>query len=78
LIIFPEGTTTNGRNIITFKMGAFNDLAPITMFGLKYKSNCFLTEGDAFHMGMGDITQAQHAIVSLCLKPTIEVSHKIM
>lgn len=29
-------------------------------------------------MGMGDITQSQHAFVSLCLRPTIEVKHKIM
>ena len=27
---------------------------------------------------MGDISQLQHAFVSLCLRPTIEVKHNIM
>lgn len=36
LLIFPEGTTSNGRSIMKFKIGAFSDLAPITIFGLKY------------------------------------------
>jgi len=37
LIIYPEGTTSNGRSIMRFKQGAFNDLADITLFGFKYQ-----------------------------------------
>lgn len=34
LIIFPEGTTSNGQSLLSFKIGAFNDLSPITIFFL--------------------------------------------
>lgn len=27
---------------------------------------------------MGDISQAQHVFLSLCLRPTLEVQHKVM
>lgn len=37
LIIYPEGTTTNGKAIIKFKIGAFHDKAPITIIGLTYR-----------------------------------------
>ena len=36
LIIYPEGKVTNGRSIISFKNGAFEPLAPITILCLKY------------------------------------------
>jgi 1-acyl-sn-glycerol-3-phosphate acyltransferase len=39
LIIFPEGTTSNGKSLLKFKVGAFNDLAPLTIVGLKYTCN---------------------------------------
>jgi hypothetical protein len=52
LAIFPEGTTSNGRSILTFKNGAFNDLAPITIITLKYSCNEFYYKGDGFSMGM--------------------------
>ncbi len=29
-------------------------------------------------MGMGDISQSQHVFINLCLKPTLEVKHKVM
>ena len=35
IIIFPEGTTSNGRNIIQFKKGAFYSLSPVKIFILK-------------------------------------------
>jgi 1-acyl-sn-glycerol-3-phosphate acyltransferase len=41
LIIFPEGTTSNGRSLLKFKVGAFNDLAPLTIIGLKYTCNLY-------------------------------------
>lgn len=39
IIIYPEGTVTNGRSIISFKNGAFEPLAPVTIFCLKYECN---------------------------------------
>lgn len=36
LIIFPEGTTSNGKGLLTFKNGAFQNMSPITAFSLKY------------------------------------------
>lgn len=41
LIIFPEGTTSNGNSLLKFKVGAFNDLAPLTIVGLKYTCTFF-------------------------------------
>ncbi len=49
MLIFPEGTTSNGRAILRFKNGAFSNLSPITIFGLVY--DC-----DGFDMGMDEIT----------------------
>jgi 1-acyl-sn-glycerol-3-phosphate acyltransferase len=37
LIIYPEGTVTNGRSLISFKNGAFEPLCPITIICLKYE-----------------------------------------
>ena len=39
LVIYPEGTTTNGKCVIEFKKGAFYHLAPIRVVGLKYWGN---------------------------------------
>lgn len=36
LLIFPEGTTSNGRSILRFKLGAFAEKPKITIFGLIY------------------------------------------
>lgn len=38
LMIFPEGTTTNGRNVMDFKKGAFEFLSPVRVSCLKYRS----------------------------------------
>lgn len=37
MMIFPEGTTDNGRSIIKFKVGAFETLSRITAFGFHYE-----------------------------------------
>ncbi|KAL7068165.1 acyltransferase domain-containing protein [Cryptosporidium serpentis] len=39
LVIFPEGTTSNGSDIIPFKVGAFESLLPIQPVVLLYKSS---------------------------------------
>lgn len=38
LIIFPEGTTTNGRGMMKFKKGAFEAEKPLTLYSLYYGS----------------------------------------
>ena len=38
LLIFPEGTTSNGTHLINFKKGAFAPMAPVKIFCLKYKN----------------------------------------
>ena len=44
LIIFPEGTTSNGKGILKFKMGAFENLSEITAFCLHYECKLMLTQ----------------------------------
>jgi len=39
LLIFSEGTTTNGEGIIDFKKGAFILNWPITLIGVKYNGS---------------------------------------
>ena len=50
-LIFPEGTTTSGRHILTFKKGAFNSLLPIKPTFIHPNM------GKKFHIGCG----ASHA-----------------
>jgi 1-acyl-sn-glycerol-3-phosphate acyltransferase len=66
LVIFPEGTTSNGRSIMKFKLGAFLDKAPITIFSLNYSCK-------GFDMGMDELSPVEHFIISMSLKPTLEV-----
>ena len=39
LLIFAEGTTTNGLGVIDFKKGAFILYWPVTLVCLKYKGS---------------------------------------
>ena len=39
MIIFAEGTTTNGQGLINFKKGAFVTGGPIKLFALKYDTS---------------------------------------
>eukprot|EP00331_Platyophrya_macrostoma_P010790 CAMPEP_0176428158 /NCGR_PEP_ID=MMETSP0127-20121128/12993_1 /TAXON_ID=938130 /ORGANISM="Platyophrya macrostoma, Strain WH" /LENGTH=375 /DNA_ID=CAMNT_0017809807 /DNA_START=22 /DNA_END=1149 /DNA_ORIENTATION=- len=41
VLIFPEGTTTNGKYIITFKKGAFCTFAPVRILCIEYPKSCF-------------------------------------
>lgn len=40
-MIFPEGTTTNGKYLISFKKGAFFTNSPLQIVCLKYKQRYF-------------------------------------
>ena len=40
-MIFPEGTGTNGRFLLTFKKGAFEGMNPIKIVALKYEDRHF-------------------------------------
>lgn len=41
LIIFPEGTVSNGRYLLSFKRGAFERLEPVKIYLLKYNDRHF-------------------------------------
>jgi len=40
-MIFPEGTTTNGKYIVEFKKGPFLPFAPIRPYAFKFDSESF-------------------------------------
>ena len=38
IVIFAEGTVSNGRSVMTFKNGAFENMSPIALYSLRYES----------------------------------------
>ena len=52
LLIFPEGTNTNGKGIIHFKRGAFNAIENIQIICLEYPHTQFNLSMDDFGMGV--------------------------
>ena len=52
VLIFPEGTTTNGEYLISFKKGAFLPLAPIKIKCLKYNNPRFNPSLDVLGAGI--------------------------
>lgn len=53
LVIYPEGTVSNGRGIINFKVGAFSPKVDLRVMGLKYRGSFdpimdFVSEKDFF------------------------------
>jgi lysophosphatidylcholine acyltransferase/lyso-PAF acetyltransferase len=69
MIIFPEGTTSNGRSILRFKAGAFHNKSKVTIVSFNY--TC-----DGFDMGMDEVGPVEHFFISLCLKPKLYVKFK--
>lgn len=68
-IIFPEGTTSNGRSILRFKAGAFQNKSKITIVSFNY--SC-----DGFDMGMDEVGPIEHFFISLCLTSKLYVKFK--
>lgn len=53
IMIFPEGTTTNGQYIVEFKKGPFLPMAPIKPYAFKFDSvhfNPFMDEIPEFFL----------------------------
>ena len=59
LMIFPEGTTTNGKYLISFKKGAFMNMFPIKIFCIKYDVR-------NFNPALDTIDSLYHLILCLC------------
>ena len=59
-MIFPEGTTTAGRHLLTFKKGAFNALLPIKPTILHPNLN------NQYHIGVGSTDVGINYLRSLC------------
>lgn len=47
VIIFPEGTTSNGSYLLSFKRGAFESLEPVKICCLKYSDRRFNLSQDS-------------------------------
>lgn len=56
LLIFPEGTTSNGRYVLPFKRGAFSNLQPVKVVCLRYEDGYFNLALD--NLGMAAILLA--------------------
>eukprot|EP01066_Platyproteum_vivax_P021194 Platyproteum_vivax@DN9207_c0_g1_i1.p2 len=41
LIVFPEGTTSSGHHLLSFKKGAFQALVPLQPYVIYYESNFY-------------------------------------
>jgi len=52
VLIFPEGTTTNGEYIISFKKGAFTNLTPLKLYGVRYESKTYSPAFDSLGIGL--------------------------
>ena len=52
VLIFPEGTTTNGDYIVSYKKGPFIPRAPLKMLVLKVNSQVFNPFIDDINMGV--------------------------
>lgn len=60
LLIFPEGTNTNGKSLISFKRGAFHDREPLQIICLEYPFS-------QFNLMIDDFGMAFNILVGLCV-----------
>jgi len=51
ILIFPEGTTSNGEYMLSFKKGAFATATPLRMYGIKYTNKRFNPAFDTLGIG---------------------------
>lgn len=51
VLIFPEGTTSNGEYILSFKKGAFANLTPVKMYALNYEKKSYSPALDSLGTG---------------------------
>jgi len=51
VLIFPEGTTTNGEYMISFKKGAFSNLTPLKIYAIKYTKSNYSPSFDSLELG---------------------------
>ena len=67
ILIYPEGTTTNGKYIISFKRGAFAHMFPVKIFCLKYDARYVIKlKKRNFHPAVEPLNPFLHFILSLC------------
>ena len=64
LVLFPEGTTTSGRNILKFKKGAFYHLLPIK------PEIIFTDQNDQYHVAVGGQNILYNTCTLLCFLRT--------
>jgi len=51
VLIYPEGTTSNGEYILSFKKGAFANLTPVKIYGLQYTKESYSPAFDSLAIG---------------------------
>lgn len=51
VLIFPEGTTSNGEYILSFKKGAFVNRTPLRLYAIKYTNKNFSPAFDTLGIG---------------------------
>lgn len=60
MVIFPEGTTTNGSAVMTFKRGAFASLAPVRVMCLEYPRKDFNPAYDNMNLMVTFVLMLSH------------------
>lgn len=74
IIVFPEGTTENGRGLMKFKKGPFSVERPFYIFGLYYESE-FLPCYDLLHVNYQlffILSQWSHKLTYLKFKNAVD------
>jgi len=77
IIIFPEGTTTDGTALIRFKVGAFNVGRPVQPVGISYEgtNGVIWTKGSSYMLWVAAYTLATlHTPVGATFLPVVKPS----